>query len=57
MGITQTKRYEVGTSQPKLDAMRKLATALRVSADDLLFGRTERGPDHEWSSPFWKDYC
>ena len=47
MGITQIKRYEAGTSQPTLDAMRKLATTLRVSADDLIFGRTERGPDQD----------
>jgi len=42
MGITQIKRYEAGTSQPTLDAIRKLATTLRVSADELLFGKTER---------------
>jgi transcriptional regulator with XRE-family HTH domain len=47
MGITQIKRYEAGSSQPTLDAIRKLATTLRVSADDLLFGRTERGPDQD----------
>lgn len=47
MGITQIKRYEAGTSQPTLDAIRNLATTLRVSADDLLFGRTERGPDQD----------
>ena len=47
MGITQVKRYEAGTSQPTLDAIRKLATTLRVSADDLLFGKTERGPDQD----------
>jgi len=45
MGITQIKRYEGGTSQPTLDAIRKLARTLRVSADELLFGTTERGPD------------
>jgi transcriptional regulator with XRE-family HTH domain len=47
MGITQIKRYEGGTSQPTLDAIRKLARTLRVSADELLFGTTERGPDED----------
>lgn len=47
MGITQMKRYEAGTSQPTLDAIRKLAQTLRVSADELLFGKTERGPDED----------
>lgn len=47
MGITQIKRYEGGTSQPTLDVIRKLAVALRVSADFLLFGQDERGPDED----------
>jgi transcriptional regulator with XRE-family HTH domain len=47
MGITQIKRYEAGTSQPTLDAIRNLARTLRVSADELLFGTTERGPDED----------
>jgi transcriptional regulator with XRE-family HTH domain len=47
MGITQIKRYEAGTSQPTLDAIRKLARTLRVSSDELLFGKTERGPDED----------
>ena len=52
MGITQIKRYEGGTSQPTLDAIRKLARTLRVSADDLLFGKTERGPDEDLRMQF-----
>jgi len=47
MGITQIKRYEAGASQPTLDAIRNLARTLRVSADELLFGKTERGPDED----------
>ena len=47
MGITQIKRYEAGASQPTLDAIRNLAKTLRVSADELLFGKTERGPDED----------
>jgi transcriptional regulator with XRE-family HTH domain len=47
LGITQMKRYEAGTSQPTLDVIRKLSQALRVSADELLFGKAERGPDED----------
>jgi hypothetical protein len=34
-------------SQPTLDAIRKLAVSLNVSADMLLFGKDERGPGNE----------
>lgn len=47
LGISQVKRYEAGGSQPTLDVIRNLAQALRVSADELLFGAGERGPDEE----------
>ena len=47
LGITQMKRYEAGTSQPTLEVIRRLSQALRVSADELLFGKTGRGPDEE----------
>lgn len=45
--ISQLKRYEAGTSQPTLDVLRKLAIALSVSADVLLFDKDERGPDDD----------
>lgn len=45
--VTQLRRYEAGTSQPTLDVLRKIAVALRVSADALLFGEEERGPSDE----------
>ncbi len=45
--VTQLRRYEAGTSQPTLDVLRKLAVALSVSADLLLFDRDERGPDDD----------
>ncbi len=45
--VSQLKRYEAGTSQPTLDVIRKLAIALSVSADLLLFDKDERGPDDE----------
>jgi transcriptional regulator with XRE-family HTH domain len=47
LGITQMKRYEAGSSQPTLDVIRKLSQVLRVSADELLFGKAERGPDED----------
>ena len=47
INVSQVRRYEGGNSQPSLDALRKLAVALSVSADELLFDETERGPDEE----------
>jgi transcriptional regulator with XRE-family HTH domain len=43
--VQQLKRYEAGVSQPTLDVIRNLAVTLGVSADQLLFGKDERGPD------------
>lgn len=45
--VVQLRRYEAGVSQPTLDVICKLATALSVSADLLLFGKDERGPDED----------
>jgi transcriptional regulator with XRE-family HTH domain len=45
--VVQLRRYEGGASQPTLDVIRKLAIALGVSADLLLFGKDQRGPDDE----------
>lgn len=47
MHVVQLRRYEAGTSQPTLDVICNLATALQVSADMLLFGKDERGPDDD----------
>ena len=46
-GIAQLKRYESGASQPTLDVIKRLAQALRVSSDYLLFGKDERGPNDD----------
>ena len=43
--VVQLRRYESGSSQPTLDVIRHIAVALSVSADVLLFGKDERGPD------------
>ena len=44
MHVAQVRRYEGGTSQPTLDALRRLALALSVSADMLVFDEDERTP-------------
>lgn len=41
------RRYEAGTSTPTLDALRKLAIALSVGADTLVFDNDERGPEDD----------
>lgn len=48
VGITvlQIRRYEGGASQPTLDVIRRLAIALSVSADMLIFDEDERGPSN-----------
>ncbi len=43
--MQQLKRYEAGSSQASLDAIRYLSAALSVISDQLLFGTDERGPD------------
>lgn len=45
--VQQLKRYEAGSSQPTLDVIRNLAIALGATADQLLFGKDERGPDED----------
>lgn len=44
LAVLQIRRYEGGTSQPTLDVIRRLAIALGVSADVLVFDANERGP-------------
>lgn len=44
LAVLQIRRYEGGTSQPALDVIRRLAIALGISADMLVFDETERGP-------------
>ncbi|MCU7861578.1 MAG: helix-turn-helix transcriptional regulator [Candidatus Thiodiazotropha sp. (ex Lucinoma kastoroae)] len=50
--ITQTQRYENGSIQPTLDVLRRLAVALSVSADLLVFDKDERGPDEDLKLEF-----
>ena len=44
MHINQIKRYETDAAQPTLEALVKLAKALHVSLDALVFEEDERGP-------------
>jgi transcriptional regulator with XRE-family HTH domain len=41
------KKYESGQAQPSLDVLKKIAVALHVSTDSLLFEEHERGPHDE----------
>ena len=45
--LTQVQRYEAGSGQPTLDVVRRLAIALSVSADMLVFDPDERGPQDD----------
>ena len=50
--VNQIRRYEAGTAQPTLDALIRLAKALHVSLDHLVFDEHERGPDDELKLQF-----
>jgi transcriptional regulator with XRE-family HTH domain len=43
--VTQVKRYESGTSQPSLEAIKKIAQTLRVTTDSLIFEDDELATD------------
>ena len=45
--VIQIHRYEAGSSQPSLEVIKKLAVALSVTTDGLLFEEEERGPDDD----------
>ncbi|HEY0209637.1 helix-turn-helix transcriptional regulator [Acerihabitans sp.] len=47
VAVLQIRRYEGGNSQPTLDVIRRLAIALGVSADMLVFDEQERGLDEQ----------
>ncbi len=50
INLSQIKRYEGGQSQPSLDGILRLAMALHISTDALLFDEAERGPDDEFKN-------
>ncbi len=45
--VNQVRRYESGSAQPSLEALKKIAVALSVTIDSLVFGEGERGPDED----------
>lgn len=50
--VNQIRRYESGSAQPSLEALKKIAIALSISIDSLVFGENERGPDDELKLQF-----
>ncbi|WP_242540600.1 helix-turn-helix domain-containing protein [Trinickia mobilis] len=50
--ITQIKRYEAGTSQPSLEAIKKIAKTLRVTTDSLIFEEEELDADADLTMQF-----
>jgi transcriptional regulator with XRE-family HTH domain len=45
--VNQIRRYESGSAQPSLEALKKMAVAMSVTIDSLVFGPGERGPDED----------
>ncbi|KUZ78181.1 XRE family transcriptional regulator [Burkholderia ubonensis] len=45
VSVLQIRRYEAGSAHPSLNVFRRMAIALRVSTDAILFSADERGPD------------
>ena len=50
--VTMIRRYEANETQPTLEVIRKMAVALSVSADTLVFDKAERGPDEDMRLQF-----
>ena len=50
--VNQIKRYEAGTAQPTLEALVRLAKALHLSLDMLVFEESERGPSDDLALQF-----
>jgi transcriptional regulator with XRE-family HTH domain len=54
IGLTKTQiyRYERNNAQPTLDVIKRLAIALSVSTDELIFEENERQPDQDMTLLF-----
>ena len=50
--VLQIRRYESGTSQPTLEVIKRLAIALSVTSDTLIFDADERGPSDDLKLQF-----
>ena len=45
--VNQIRRYESGATQPSLEALKRIAVAMNVTIDWLVFEEDERGPDED----------
>jgi transcriptional regulator with XRE-family HTH domain len=45
--VNQIRRYETGNAQPSLEALKKIALALNITIDSLVFDDGERDPDED----------
>lgn len=50
--VIQIHRYESSASQPSLEVIKKLAVALSITTDALLFDQDERGPSEDLKLQF-----
>ena len=50
--MNQIKRYEANTAQPTLETLVRLAKALHVTLDELVFSEETRGPSDEFRMQF-----
>jgi transcriptional regulator with XRE-family HTH domain len=45
--VNQIRRYEAGNAQPSLEALKKIALAMNITIDSLVFDEGERDPDED----------
>ena len=50
--VNQVRRYESGSAQPSLEALKKIAVTMSVTIDSLVFGPEERGPTEDLDLQF-----
>ena len=48
----QIRRYEAGATQPSLEALKKIAVAMSITIDSLVFDEEERDPDEQLKLQF-----
>ena len=50
--VNQIRHYEAGATQPSLEALKKIAVAMSITIDSLVFDEEERGPDEQLKLQF-----
>lgn len=45
--VNQVRRYKAGATWPSLDTLKKIAVAISVTIDTLVFDEEELGPDEK----------